>query len=91
MPPITPVPIEWRLADFISELRRYRPIVWFLAAYWLYIDGVNTVIKMAVDYGLSLGFDQSHLIREFRHMSGLRPGAYAPVSADQPTHVALPR
>ncbi|MFC3685417.1 DUF6597 domain-containing transcriptional factor [Hydrogenophaga luteola] len=36
-------------------------------------------------------FDQSHLIREFRHMSGLRPGAYAPVSADQPTHVALAR
>ena len=32
---------------------------WFLVAYWLYIDGVNTIIKMAVDYGLSLGFDQS--------------------------------
>ena len=27
----------------------------FLLAYWLYIDGVNTIIKMAVDYGLSLG------------------------------------
>ena len=24
-------------------------------AYWLYIDGVNTIIKMAVDYGLSQG------------------------------------
>ena len=29
--------------------------LWFLVAYWLYIDGVNTIIKMAVDYGLSLG------------------------------------
>jgi UMF1 family MFS transporter len=46
-----------------GEIRRYRPLVWFLAAYVVYIDGVNTVIKMAVDYGLSLGFDQSHLIK----------------------------
>jgi AraC-like DNA-binding protein len=34
-------------------------------------------------------FDQSHLIREFRQLTGLTPGAYAPVQADQPTHVAL--
>ncbi|HET9693324.1 MAG TPA: MFS transporter, partial [Steroidobacteraceae bacterium] len=46
-----------------AEIRRYRPLVWFLAAYILDLDGVNTVIKMAVDYGLSLGFDQSHLIK----------------------------
>ena len=37
-------------------------MLWFLAAYWLYIDGVNTVIKMAVDYGLSLGFEASDLV-----------------------------
>ncbi len=30
-------------------------LLWFLAAYWLYIDGVYTIIKMAVDYGLSRG------------------------------------
>jgi UMF1 family MFS transporter len=46
----------------LAEVRRYRPLVWFLLAYWLYIDGVNTVIKMAVDYGLSLGFPQQSLI-----------------------------
>jgi AraC-like DNA-binding protein len=34
-------------------------------------------------------FDQSHLIREFRQLAGMAPGAYAPVQADQPTHVAL--
>jgi UMF1 family MFS transporter len=34
----------------------------FLAAYFLYIDGVNTVIKMAVDYGLALGFQASSLL-----------------------------
>jgi len=53
----------WReLRATIAEVRKYRPLVWFLLAYWLYIDGVNTVIKMAVDYGLSLGFPQQSLI-----------------------------
>ena len=50
------------LRNTLAEIRRYQPVVWFLAAYWLYIDGVNTVIKMAVDYGLSLGFEASSLI-----------------------------
>lgn len=34
----------------------------FLLAYWLYIDGVDTIIRMAVDYGLSLGFPSNSLI-----------------------------
>ena len=50
------------LARTLREIRRYRPTLWFLAAYWLYIDGVNTVIKMAVDYGLSLGFVAAQLL-----------------------------
>ncbi|GAB3684501.1 MFS transporter [Salinisphaera aquimarina] len=37
--------------------------VWvFLLAYWLYIDGVHTIIRMAVDFGLNLGFGQTSLI-----------------------------
>jgi len=50
------------LRGTLRAIRRYKPILWFLAAYWLYIDGVNTVIKMAVDYGLSLGFEASSLV-----------------------------
>ncbi|MCY4380263.1 MAG: MFS transporter [Proteobacteria bacterium] len=34
----------------------------FLLAYWCYIDGVGTVMRMAVDYGMSLGFSSNHLI-----------------------------
>jgi UMF1 family MFS transporter len=53
----------WReIARTVGELRRYRTLAWFLVAYWLYIDGVNTIIKMAVDFGLSLGFPQESLI-----------------------------
>jgi UMF1 family MFS transporter len=53
----------WReLAATIGEIRRYRVLAWFLLAYWMYIDGVNTIIKMAVDFGLSLGFPQQSLI-----------------------------
>jgi UMF1 family MFS transporter len=42
---------------------RGMPQVWrFLLAYWLYIDAVDTVIRMAVDYGLSLGLPSQSLI-----------------------------
>jgi UMF1 family MFS transporter len=53
----------WReFRSTVRQVLKYRELVWFLLAYWLYIDGVNTVIKMAVDYGLSLGFPQQSLI-----------------------------
>lgn len=42
--------------------------------------------QIAADGGYA---DQSHLIREFRQLAGVAPGAYQPVQADQPTHVAL--
>lgn len=34
----------------------------YLVAYWLFIDGVYTVITMAVDFGVALGLESQHLI-----------------------------
>ena len=50
------------LARTFREVRLFRPVVFFLLAYWMYIDGVNTIMKMAVDYGLALGFPADSLI-----------------------------
>jgi UMF1 family MFS transporter len=50
------------LARTFREVRRFRPVILFLLAYWMYIDGVNTIMKMAVDYGLALGFPANSLI-----------------------------
>jgi UMF1 family MFS transporter len=44
------------------EIRRLRVVFLFLLGYWLYIDGVDTIVRMAVDYGMSLGFDRNSLI-----------------------------
>jgi UMF1 family MFS transporter len=51
-----------RLKNTFSKVKQLKGLLLFLVAYWLYIDGVDTIIRMAVDYGMALGFDTKNLI-----------------------------
>ncbi len=51
-----------QLAKTCRNLRTQRTILLFLIAYWFYIDGVDSVFRMAVDYGLSIGLASNDLI-----------------------------
>ena len=51
-----------QLTATFSEIRLNRRLLYFLGGYILYIDGVNTVIKMAVDFGKAIGLDSGGLL-----------------------------
>jgi len=51
-----------QLKATLKDIRHLKVVGMYLLAYWFYIDGVDTIIRMAVDYGASLGFDSSSLI-----------------------------
>ena len=48
--------------ESFKELFSNKKVFYFLLAYWVYIDGVDTIIRMAVNYGLTLGFSSSDLL-----------------------------
>jgi UMF1 family MFS transporter len=51
-----------QLAATLREARRWRAVMVFLVASWLYLDGVGTIARMAVDYGLAIGLAERDLI-----------------------------
>ncbi len=51
-----------QLRNTFRDIRAKRTILIFLFAYWFYIDGVDTVFRMSVDYGLSIGLNSNDLI-----------------------------
>ena len=62
-PPARGLRIAWNeLRVTWQILRSLRMAFIFLVAYWCYIDGVDTIVRMAVDYGLSLGFAAEDLL-----------------------------
>jgi MFS family permease len=54
----------WReLWTTIRSVLHDKPVLNFLLAYWLYIDGISTVQIMASDFGIKLGFSTNTLIQ----------------------------
>lgn len=51
-----------QLVHTFKNIKNLKIVFMFLLAYWFYIDGVDTIVRMAVDYGMSLGFTSSNLI-----------------------------
>ncbi len=52
-----------QFAATFREIRHDRSLLFFLGGYILYIDGVNTVIKMAVDFGRGIGLDTAGMMK----------------------------
>ena len=46
----------------LREIKKHKRVALFLLAYWLYIDGVDTIIRMATAYGSDIGLDTASMI-----------------------------
>ena len=51
-----------QIKETFYEIKKFKYVMLFLLSYWFYIDGVDTIVKMSVDYGLSIGFEKESLI-----------------------------
>ena len=51
-----------RLGHVFGELKKNKKILFFLIAFFFYIDGVYTIIDMATAYGTALGLDTTGLL-----------------------------
>ncbi|MFP6592477.1 MAG: MFS transporter [Candidatus Latescibacterota bacterium] len=51
-----------RLGHTLRQLLQYRQLLLFLGAFWLYNDGIGTIIKMAAVYGSEIGLDAGDMI-----------------------------
>jgi UMF1 family MFS transporter len=62
-PAINPVRAGFsRLAVTFREITRYKQLLVFLVAFWIYNDGIGTIIKMATAYGDEIGIEMTDMI-----------------------------
>jgi UMF1 family MFS transporter len=63
LPLLRQIGTGWRqVLTTLKKIRQLKTLFTFLLAYWCYIDGVDTIVRMAVDYGMSIGFNRNDLI-----------------------------
>lgn len=51
-----------RLASTLAQIRRYRQLAIFLVAFWIYNDGISTIIKLAAAYGDEIGIGHDDML-----------------------------
>jgi len=51
-----------RLKETFSEIKKYQQLLYFIIAFWLYNNGIGTIIYMATIYGTELGFSSTTTI-----------------------------
>ena len=51
-----------RVLSTFKDIRKYKTLSLFLLAYWLYMDGVDTIVRMALAYGADIGLEASDMI-----------------------------
>jgi len=51
-----------RLSRTFRDIRKFKELIKFLVAFWLYNDGIGTIIIMAVIFGAEIGIGKVHLI-----------------------------
>ena len=51
-----------RLAATLGQIRRYRQLALFLIAFWIYNDGISTIIKLAAAYGDEIGMNHNDML-----------------------------
>lgn len=51
-----------RLRTTFREIRLYKQLMLFLFAFWIYNDGIGTIVKMATAYGSEIGIEVGDMV-----------------------------